>query len=168
MARIVIDTYSAEATRSVGEVLGTLVAPGDVLLLSGDLGAGKTQLVKGLAAALGVAEPVTSPTFNLLLVHEGRIPLYHIDLYRLDAAEQLEDIDYFSTIEADGVAAVEWGDRFDEAAPSDRIAMLLHIVGDTERRIEVDGAGSRSEQLVGHLAASLEGLDGVALSGDLQ
>ena len=90
-----------------------------MVVLSGDLGAGKTQLTKGLAAGLGVVEPVTSPTFNILLVHEGRIPLYHFDLYRLEFAEQLDDLDYWGTLEADGVSVVEWGDRFAEAIPEE-------------------------------------------------
>ena len=107
-----IHTESPLATRSCGAAVAPLLRAGDVLLLCGDLGAGKTQLTKGIAEGLGVAEPVTSPTFNILLVHEGRIPLYHFDLYRLERAEQLEDIDYWGTLEGDGVSVVEWGDRF--------------------------------------------------------
>ena len=83
--------------------LAPLLVAGDVVLLSGDLGAGKTQLTKGVAEGLGVAEPVTSPTFNILLVHQGRLPLYHFDLYRLERADELEDLDYYATLEADGV-----------------------------------------------------------------
>jgi tRNA threonylcarbamoyladenosine biosynthesis protein TsaE len=161
LPRFVIRTDSAKATRDFGAALGGLARPGDVVLLSGDLGAGKTQLVKGLADALGVSEPVTSPTFNIMLVHEGRIPLYHIDLYRLDRADQLEDIDYFGALDAGGVAVVEWGGRFVEAAPGDRLDITLHIQGDHERRIEVDGGGERSSGLVRELAMSATGIQGV-------
>ncbi|HSK46403.1 MAG TPA: tRNA (adenosine(37)-N6)-threonylcarbamoyltransferase complex ATPase subunit type 1 TsaE, partial [Coriobacteriia bacterium] len=91
---LTLHTSSSNATQACGAQLAHLVDAGDVLLLTGDLGAGKTQLTKGLAAGLGVAEPVTSPTFNMLLVHEGRVPLYHFDLYRLDRADQLDDLDY--------------------------------------------------------------------------
>jgi len=166
MGRVVLHTESAEATGRLGEALGTLAAPGDVLLLSGDLGAGKTQLVKGLAVGLGVTEPVTSPTFNILLVHEGRLPLYHIDLYRLDSAVQLEDIDYFGTLESGGVTAVEWGDRFAEAAPPDRVAIGLHIVGDRERRVEMEGVGERSRTLVLELREAARSLPHVRDVGE--
>ncbi len=137
------------------------MAPGDVVLLSGDLGAGKTQFVKGLALGLGVEEPVTSPTFNILLVHEGRLPLYHVDLYRLDSARQLEDIDYFGTLEAGGVAAVEWGEKFAEAAPPDRVTIELHITADRERRVEVEAVGARSLTLAHELAESARRLEGI-------
>ncbi len=166
VARVVVDTDSAEATHRLGEAFGSLAAPGDVLLLSGDLGAGKTQLVKGLARSLGVSESVTSPTFNILLLHEGRLPLYHIDLYRLDSPDQLEDIDYFGSLEAGGVAAVEWGDKFAEAAPPDHVAIELHILGDVERRVQIVGAGTRSDSLVRELAAVAPRLRGVVPVGE--
>ena len=165
MTRLVIHTDSAESTGLVGRLLGSLVRVGDVLLLSGDLGAGKTQLVKGVAQGLGVAEPVTSPTFNILLVHEARVPLYHVDLYRLDRPEHLEDIDYFGTLEAGGVVAVEWGDRFAEAAPPDHLGITLHIVGDTERRLDVDPVGPRSDELARELGLAAARLDGVRVEG---
>jgi tRNA threonylcarbamoyladenosine biosynthesis protein TsaE len=142
-----IITEDAMATQRCGAVLAPLLEPGDVLLLSGDLGAGKTQLTKGLAAGLGVPESVTSPTFNMLLVHEGRITLYHFDLYRLDDAAQLEDLDYFGTLEAGGVSVVEWGDRFAEAAPPDGLSVSLQIEGDERRRIELNALGPRGEAL---------------------
>lgn len=140
-------TNSAEESHLAGEVLAPLLEPGDVLLLSGDLGAGKTQLSKGIATGLGVSEPVTSPTFNILLVHEGRLPLYHFDLYRLEDGLQLEDIDYFATLEADGVSVVEWGDRFPEAAPVDGLTVDITIVDDEVRRIVVSSLGTRGELL---------------------
>lgn len=143
-----LHTQSAEDTMRLGEVLAPVLTAGDVLLLSGDLGAGKTQLTKGLARGLGVAEPVTSPTFNILLVHEGRIPLYHLDLYRLEFAEQLEDLDYFATLEGDGVSVVEWGDRFAEAAPLDGLSVSITIRGDNERRLDIDSLGVRGDTIL--------------------
>ncbi len=148
MPSATLHTASAEETRRLGSYLGELARPGDVVLLSGDLGAGKTQLTKGLAAGLGVAEPVTSPTFNILLVHEGRIPLYHFDLYRLEHAWQLEDLDYFGVLEADGIAVVEWGDRFPDAAPADGLAVVLRIEGDEVRAVEATALGPRGEELL--------------------
>lgn len=144
----VLVSASAEATERLGESLAPLLDAGDVLLLTGDLGAGKTQLAKGVARGLGVAEPVTSPTFNLLLVHEGRLPLFHFDLYRLDVAEQLEDIDYWGTIEDEGVSLVEWGDRFVEAMPADGVLVRLTITGDESRELALVPLGERGSTLV--------------------
>jgi len=159
-ATLTMRTQSAEETMGYGAALAALLVPGDVLLLSGDLGAGKTQLTKGIARGLGVAEPVTSPTFNILLVHEGRIPLYHLDLYRLEHAFELEDLDYYATLEGDGVAVVEWGDRFPEAAPAEGLAVSILIDGDNERRILIDPIGPRGEELVSAWAEALADEDG--------
>ncbi|HET6351317.1 MAG TPA: tRNA (adenosine(37)-N6)-threonylcarbamoyltransferase complex ATPase subunit type 1 TsaE [Coriobacteriia bacterium] len=164
MRHLTLTTSAESATQACGRVLADALAAGDVLLLSGDLGAGKTQLTKGLAEGLGVPEPVTSPTFNILLVHQGRIPLYHFDLYRLEAAEQLEDLDYYAVLEGDGVAVVEWGDRFAEAAPLNGVAVTLTIDGDNERSIGADALGPRGEALLEAWAAACSTLDGVSVT----
>lgn len=161
-----LHTASHDATQSVGEALAKLLAAGDVIILSGDLGAGKTQLTKGLAAGLGVSEPVTSPTFNILLVHEGRIPLYHFDLYRLDTEFQLEDLDYWGTLESDGVSVVEWGDKFPAAVPEECVSVTIHIVDDATRSIEIAGTGNRSESLVREWREVCVGMPGVKLVTD--
>lgn len=140
-------TTTPEQTFELGACLAAFLQPGDVLLLSGDLGAGKTQLTKGIAKGLGVGDPVTSPTFNILLVHEGRMPLYHLDLYRLETAEELEDIDYFATLEGDGVSVVEWGDRFPEAAPQDGLSVVIEIESATARSLHLMPLGTRGERL---------------------
>lgn len=154
---VTVRSEGEAATRSAGRLLARVVSPGDVILLSGDLGAGKTVFVKGLAEGLGIDDPITSPTFNILLVHPGRLPLHHIDLYRLDDASQLEDIDYFGTLEAGGVTAVEWGDRFPEAAPSERLELRIVIASDTVRGIEVAGVGLRGEALAADWFAEIAG-----------
>lgn len=166
MIRFTLATTSEGATQSVGGALGALALPGDVVLLSGDLGAGKTQLTKGIAAALGVIEPVTSPTFNILRVHEGRLPLHHFDLYRLERASELEDLDYWGTLEADGISVVEWGDRFAEAMPDECVSVTIAILSDEGRSLELDGRGARGESLVGAWAAACEGLLGVSVSAE--
>jgi DNA polymerase len=143
----VLASASQRATGALGEALAPLLAAGDVLVLSGDLGAGKTQLTKGIARALGVAEPVTSPTFNLLLAHEGRLGLNHFDLYRLDSAEQLEDLDYWGTLESDGVSVVEWGDRFADAMPADGLVVRITITGDESRELALEPLGERGREL---------------------
>jgi tRNA threonylcarbamoyladenosine biosynthesis protein TsaE len=164
--RSTITTESEAATQAVGRALAGVVRAGDVIVLSGDLGAGKTQLTKGLGVGLGVAEPVTSPTFNILLVHEGRIPLYHFDLYRLEVAEQLDDLDYWGTLEADGVSVVEWGDRFAEAIPEQCIIVRILITGDDSRALEVEPRGVRGAEVAELWASACTGLPGVAVGGE--
>ena len=160
-------TSGAQATVSVGHALAQIVRAGDVLVLSGDLGAGKTQLTKGLAAGLRVPETVTSPTFNILLVHQGRIPLYHFDLYRLERADQLEDVDYWGTLEADGVSVVEWGDRFPHAMPIDYLAASISIIADETRDITLSSYGSRGAEVIqAWLAACADLPDVTVLAAD--
>lgn len=158
MPEYTITTTSEATTQAVGGAAAPLVQPGDVLVLTGDLGAGKTQLTKGLAAGLGVIEPVTSPTFNILLVHEGRIPLYHFDLYRLTRSEELEDLDYWGTLEADGVAVVEWGDRFAQSIPEQCVIVTLQVTGDESRAITLAPRGVRGEALAAAWADACTGV----------
>ena len=159
----VIESAGQPATEALGEVLAPLLRAGDVLILSGDLGAGKTQLTKGIARGLGVVEAVTSPTFNILLVHEGRLPLYHFDLYRLETAEQLEDLDYWGTLEADGVGVVEWGDRFADALPIDGVIVSIVITGDDTRRLELSALGVRGGELAAQWVAVAASVLGAAV-----
>jgi len=156
-------TSSEAATEACGAALAPLLRVGDVLVLSGDLGAGKTHLAKGIGAGLGVRDTVTSPTFNILLAHSGRLPLYHFDLYRLDDAAQLEDVDYWGTLEADGVSLVEWGDRFPAALPPDGVVVRLHITGDDERSVEVRALGPRGGELAGQWLNACVGIDGAVV-----
>lgn len=142
-----ITTSSADQTRLAGALLGGVARSGDVVALSGGLGAGKTALVQGLAQGLGVLGHVPSPTFNILLVHAGELPLYHFDLYRLERPEQLVDIDFWETLESDGVSAIEWADRFPGELPCDRLDVTLEPVDDTTRVVRISGTGSRSSAL---------------------
>ncbi|GAB4280163.1 MAG: tRNA (adenosine(37)-N6)-threonylcarbamoyltransferase complex ATPase subunit type 1 TsaE [Coriobacteriia bacterium] len=142
------DTDSVEATRSAGAALGAIVRPGDVISLDGDLGAGKTVLVSGVAAGMGVEAPVTSPTFNILVLHRGEPPLAHFDLYRLEHAEQLEDIDFWGVAESGVVSCVEWGEKFAEVMPPDRLVVEIRADGGS-RTFLVAGTGERSSALAG-------------------
>jgi tRNA threonylcarbamoyladenosine biosynthesis protein TsaE len=122
---------------------------GDVVALAGGLGAGKTALVQGLASGLEVTGHVPSPTFNILLVHPGTLPLNHFDLYRLERPEQLVDIDFWETLESGGVSAIEWADRFPGELPGDRLDIVIDVVGETTRSLRPIGTGSRSRALAG-------------------
>lgn len=132
-----IETDNAEATRRAAQELATSLAPGDLITLSGPLGAGKTTFVQGLAQGLGCASPVTSPTFVLLLEHEGRVPLVHVDAYRLEnlCYDAIRDTGVLDAIEGgDAVTVIEWPERIADFLPQPRMAITL-IPGENDRRI---------------------------------
>jgi len=135
-----------DATLAAGERLGRALRPGSVVALLGDLGAGKTLFARGVGRGLGVRR-VQSPTFVVVQAHDdGRLPLWHADLYRLDDLEELEQLGLDDLFRADGVVLVEWADRFPEALPADHLEVRLTEEGDG-RRIEIRGHGPRSWEL---------------------
>ena len=147
---------SADETQNLGELLGGLLEAGDVLVLTGDLGAGKTQLTKGVARGMGIEDDVTSPTFTIEMVYEGReLPLYHFDLYRLDDADQLEDTGLFDVLGTDGPCLIEWGEQFSEELGDERVDVTITRLDDEvaegvepPRRISFAARGERAEELV--------------------
>lgn len=117
---------SAAETIALGEKCGKLLAAGDVLVLTGDLGAGKTQFTKGIAQGMGIAADVTSPTFTIEMVYEGgAMPLYHFDLYRLNDSSQLEDTGLFDAIGSDGPTVIEWGEQFADDIGDERVDVFI-------------------------------------------
>ncbi len=131
-------TRSPEETFCLGEKIGKHITPGTILALSGDLGAGKTALSQGIAKGLGITEPVVSPTFVLIQEYEGgRLPLYHMDMYRLETEREFSQLgleDYFNS---DGVIVIEWAERLGVLLPADHIAIHIQYVSDTERSIAI-------------------------------
>jgi len=121
---LTIVTRSAGATRAVGEAIGKVLQPRDIVLLAGDLGAGKTELTKGIGAALGVDDVIVSPTFTLARRYPGRVPLVHVDLYRLDRVQELLDLGLEEEGE-DAVVVVEWGDVASAHLPSERLEVRI-------------------------------------------
>ncbi len=116
------ETNSPEETGRLGEAFASLVRRGDIISLSGDLGAGKTRFVQGLATGLGVTEHVTSPTFAIIKEYTtGRLPLYHFDVYRLDDPREMEGLGYEDYFFGDGVTVIEWGDKISSLVPSDAL-----------------------------------------------
>lgn len=129
-----IFSTSVEHTRSVGHALGRAAAPGTVLALVGELGAGKTQLAKGVADGLGVAGVVNSPTFVLMNEHVGRLRLHHIDAYRLDDPEDAVAAGLIEDRNLDGVTVIEWADRLEDWLPADRLDIVLEPTDDPDTR----------------------------------
>lgn len=138
-----IVTNSAAETRAFGERLAEQLKAGDVILLEGELGAGKSELARGVAKGLGVQETVTSPSFTILNVYEsGRVPLYHFDWYRLESAEELYELGMDEYLGGDGIALVEWPGRCPDAVPADCLLIRINAEGETTRRITEEARGS--------------------------
>ena len=127
----VVRTSSTVETIELGRRLGELLRAGDVLVLTGDLGAGKTQLTKGIARGMGVEGDVTSPTFTIEMVYQGTdLELDHFDLYRLDDPDQLEDTGLFDVLGADGVCVIEWGEQFADEIGDARVDVFVRRLDD--------------------------------------
>lgn len=132
-------TNSAEETRALGEKLASRLKAGDVVVLEGELGAGKSELARGIARGLGVTETVTSPSFTILNVYEsGRCPLYHFDWYRLESEEELYELGMDEYLGGDGIAVVEWAERCPDAVPENVLRIRLEVTGGESRRITID------------------------------
>lgn len=158
-------TRSPEATQRVGALLGRLLRPGDVVMLLGPLGAGKTCLVQGIAHGLGITVPVTSPTFVLMNQYPGPTTLYHIDLYRIENVPEALDLgldDYFYS--GDGVCTVEWPDRAPAAMPLEYLEVAMQHEGEATRRLTFKATGERHGGLLRELYYSLQQV-GVTLEG---
>ncbi len=141
-------SYSARQTGQFGAQLGGLLAPGDLILLDGSVGAGKTTMAQGIARGLGITEPVISPSFTIVREYAGRLPLYHIDLYRLAPGSDLESIGIEDYLYGDGAVVIEWPDRADALLPAEHLQVHLSVIGATERSIRVVPVGDRSGRLI--------------------
>ena len=149
---LALHTVSAAETFSLGRLLAGLLRSGDVVCLSGDLGAGKTLLTQGIAAGLNVLDDVTSPTFTVLQVYEAAIPLYHFDLYRLEHADELMDIGFDEFVAGNGISIIEWADKFSASMPEQYLHIIInHGLQPDERIIQIRPQGNRYESLVEEL-----------------
>ncbi len=140
---------SPATTYEVGQLLGKLLIPGDLICLIGDLGAGKTLLVKGMAVGLGVDEAsITSPTFTLINEYQGVHPIYHFDVYRLDNPNELEDLGYEEYFFGAGVCIVEWGDQIRTYLPDHYLTVEIKKTSEQTRALQFRASGSRYQQLL--------------------
>ncbi len=142
-------SHSAQRTREMGKSLGALLQTGDILCLIGDLGAGKTTLVQGLAAGWGSPDAVSSPTFVLVNVYRRAVGarLYHLDTYRLSGPAEAEDLDLDALLE-NGPLVVEWADRIQTVLPDDRLWLRLEWIDEEQRAIDISAHGPRSQALL--------------------
>jgi len=150
LKKVVFQTKSTLETIRVGKDIGRRLLPGAVVALVGDLGAGKTQFIKGLAAGVGIRNPtyISSPSFTLIHEYPGKIPFYHVDLFRLEKVEEAESLgleDYFL---GRGVMAIEWADRIPSLLPEEMLLVSMSYIDKDRRSIEIIGKGRRYEDLV--------------------
>ncbi|MDP9419243.1 MAG: tRNA (adenosine(37)-N6)-threonylcarbamoyltransferase complex ATPase subunit type 1 TsaE [Actinomycetota bacterium] len=137
-------TTDAGQTRALGAALAAVAEPGDVVLLAGDLGTGKTAFAQGFAAGLGIDEPVTSPTFTLVRSYTGRLTMHHVDVYRLERLQEALDLDLATMIDDGGVTVIEWGDVVAPALPAEFLEVRLDYgEADSERTVALRPVGSR-------------------------
>ncbi|MEL3973682.1 tRNA (adenosine(37)-N6)-threonylcarbamoyltransferase complex ATPase subunit type 1 TsaE [Rossellomorea oryzaecorticis] len=145
MDQFEIITRTPEETGVFAERLANYLQPGDVITLEGDLGAGKTTFTKGLAKGLEVKKTVNSPTFTIIKEYKGRLPFYHMDVYRMD--DSFEDLGFDEYFEGEGVTVVEWAHLIEDQLPKDLLSLSIYREGDTTRRIVLKPYGERYNEL---------------------
>lgn len=142
-------TNSPEETDALASAISGFLARGDFIALKGELGAGKTRFAQGVAAGLGVSTgPVTSPTYTLMNIHSGRVPLYHFDLYRISSEDEIIDLGFAEYFNGNGVCLVEWPEKLSAELPADRLEIAFSVIDDSVRKIELTPFGSRFRDLL--------------------
>jgi tRNA threonylcarbamoyladenosine biosynthesis protein TsaE len=141
---------SEQETRELGRRLAPLLQPGDVLALEGDLGAGKTTFTQGVAQGLGIETYIDSPTFTLIKEYHGRLPLYHMDVYRLEGSD--EDLGWDEYFYGDGVTLVEWASRIRPLLPEETVWFTFHVLSTGEREIRLHLRNARSKRMCEELS----------------
>lgn len=145
MERYEFITHSPEETMGLAATLAEKLQEKDVITLEGDLGAGKTTFTKGLAKGLGIQRNVNSPTFTIIKEYKGRLPLYHMDVYRLE--DTFEDLGFDEYFEGDGVTVVEWAHLIEDQLPPELLKVYIYRLDESKRKIVLEPVGSRYEQL---------------------
>ena len=158
LLRAEVISHNPQETQDIGRTLGACANPGDVVLLVGELGAGKTCLTQGILWGLGSDEYARSPTFVLVAQYQGRLTLYHIDLYRLDTFEEIEGLELDEILFGDGLCVVEWADKAQEIFPQQHLEVLIDYLDETTRRITLAAKDKRYAQAInGVRSAAKEG-----------
>jgi len=147
---------SPEETQRLGEELGRLAQPGDLFLLVGNLGTGKTCLTQGIAWGLGIEGYATSPSFVVVNQYRGRLPLYHIDLYRLDSIEEVIELGLDDYLYSEGVSVVEWAEKAIEVLPKEHLLIEMNFLSDTSRNVVLKPSGERYVEMLSQLKQMAE------------
>mgnify|MGYP000356765787 FL=1 len=143
-----IISHNLQETNFIGKIIGKNTEKGTVICLDGDLGAGKTTLTQSIAKGIEIDEYITSPTFNIIKEYDGRLKLFHMDVYRINDIIEMIDLGYEEYIYSDGVCIIEWSDKIKEILPENRINMrLLRGKEENERTFHIDGKGSSFEKI---------------------
>lgn len=154
--KVVFQTKSTSETIRLGKRIGGLLRPGDVVALAGELGAGKTQFIKGLAEGAGVGKPtyISSPSFTLINEYPGRVPFYHVDLFRLERENEAEGLGLEDYYQGEGITAIEWADKIPSLLPKELLLIHIAYTGKNTRSLEIIGKGRRFEELLSELQTS--------------
>lgn len=156
MELVKLVSHSPEQTQHLGTCLGKLAKAGDIFLLIGDLGTGKTCLTQGIAWGLGVKEYAFSPSFVIVREYHGRLPLYHIDLYRLERLEEIVDLGLDEYFYGNGICVVEWAERGLKVLPSESLLITLNYISETQRSIQLESKAERYSQRLKQLLSDLQ------------
>ena len=148
-------THSPEQTQKLGTTIGELALPGDVLLLVGELGTGKTCLTQGIAWGLDIKEYALSPSFVIMRELYGRLPLYHIDLYRLDHIEEIAELGLDDYLYGDGVCVVEWAEKAVNILPVEHLLIGISHLSDTDREFQIEPSGQRYLEMLAQLKGAI-------------
>ena len=161
VTRVVIKTNRVSETLRIGKRIGAFLQSGDVVALVGDLGTGKTHVIKGLAAGVGVKKTasVSSPSFTLINEYPGKIPFYHVDLYRLQTETEAEELGLEEIFQGRGITAIEWADKIPSLLPAETLRIRLRYTGAYTRSIEITGMGKRYQRLMEDLEAHIQRRD---------
>ena len=151
-------SHSPEQTQNLGKELGKFAHEGDIFLLSGDLGTGKTCLTQGIAWGLGVKEYAFSPSFVLVREYHGRLPLYHIDFYRLNSIEEIIDLALEEYVYSNGICVIEWAEKGMTVLPSDNMHISLEYISNAEmaRKVQLQTNGDRYNELIKQITIELD------------
>ena len=152
---MILYSKSPSETIRIGKTIGSSLQAGDVVALMGELGAGKTQFIKGLAQGIGVGKSayVSSPSFTLINEYKGKIPFYHIDLYRLEEEKEAEELGLEEYFYGEGITAIEWADRIPSLLPGELLRVNIHYTGKQTRSIELVAKGKRYEELINAISS---------------
>lgn len=157
MREVTVISHNEAVTLALGRFIGEVLAPGDVLALWGELGAGKTLLTRGIARGLSIPSdiPITSPTFTFINEYDGRLHLYHLDLYRLSDPEEIETLPWREALFGEGAAVIEWPERMGDLLPPERFDVRIAVTGDESRIMILEAHGDRNQKRLAALHSRL-------------